>query len=196
LDEVQGEWELDELVNDLHEEWRQHETLKVESPKSPTASQKNFNRQVVESDTTQQHNLGGSPQLVQPSENAASTSALGKQQLLCAANNNTSTDKHNAASTRPWSLEWLSQTPIYEGGNAFSSPCLNDCAATSNPKEVRCSTLPFTTVNKNKKGEPVKHSVGFMKRAARMPDMDRREISHINQSIQHKRNVTLLIIKS
>jgi len=25
IDEVQGEWELDELVDDLHKEWSQHE---------------------------------------------------------------------------------------------------------------------------------------------------------------------------
>jgi len=33
LDEIQGEWEHDELVNDLQEEWRQHEGKKVDSPK-------------------------------------------------------------------------------------------------------------------------------------------------------------------
>lgn len=34
MDEVQGEWELDDLVNDLHKEWSQHEGKKTVSQKS------------------------------------------------------------------------------------------------------------------------------------------------------------------
>ena len=34
MDEVQGEWELDDLVNDLHEEWWQHESKHVVQHKS------------------------------------------------------------------------------------------------------------------------------------------------------------------
>jgi hypothetical protein len=34
LEEVQGEWELDDLVNDLHNDWSQHEVRKQELRKS------------------------------------------------------------------------------------------------------------------------------------------------------------------
>jgi len=180
LDEVQGEWELDELVNNLQEEWRQHEFNKVESPKSPVVSQNKM--QVQEGDAMQQHQSVGSqqsPLLV------ASASGVGEQQQHAALN----ACQQKPAGTGPWSLEWLSQTPISEGGNVFSSPCLFDNVATSEPKLELCSIVPSGTTLMNKKRESVNQSVGFMKRVARMPDLDRRGILKILRNKERKRKV-------
>ena len=46
LDEVQGEWELDELVNDLQEEWRHHENNNEDLICSEPTSTKNYSKNI------------------------------------------------------------------------------------------------------------------------------------------------------
>jgi hypothetical protein len=90
-------------------------------------------------------------------------------------------DQQQQARSGPWSLDWLNQTPIAEGGIVFSSPCLNDIAEKNNQN----SSSPFSS--KNKKNGAIKRSLGFMKRVARMPDVDRREIIKILKKQDRKR---------
>jgi len=183
LDEVQGEWELDELVNDLHGEWRQHENHKAASPKSPAVS--HIKTEVLEGEALQHQQPVGSEQPPQQLD-----SARDKQDQHASSNINVC--QHKLAGTRPWSLAWLSQTPISEGGNAFSSPCLNENVVTSKLNLEACTNVPSRNTLKNKKREPINRSVGFMKRVARMPDMDRRDILKILKNKERKRKVRKL----
>jgi len=126
----------------------------------------------------QQHKLA----VLQPQDTSATVPDQCKQQhnIEC---------QQKLVGTGPWSLDWLSQIPISEGGNTFSSPCLNEIDANSSLNAELISTLPSKKIIKKKKGGAVKLSVGFMKRVARMSDMDRREILKILKKQNMKRKV-------
>jgi hypothetical protein len=66
---------------------------------------------------------------------------------------------------------------------------LNGIDVTSNPKAGQCCTLSSKNVVKNKNRLPAKCSVGFMKRVARMSDMDRKAILKIMKHKERKLKV-------
>jgi hypothetical protein len=87
----------------------------------------------------------------------------------------------------PWSLNWLSQKPICEGGNVFTSTVkdgvnkmLNEGRA---PKNSKSSSL-----NKKKGGASI-YPMGFMKKVARMPAFERKQILKVLKKHKSKRRV-------
>jgi len=97
----------------------------------------------------------------------------------------------NVVGKGPWSLDWLTHTPISEGGIAFTAPCLFE-----NYENVKCHEqqhpLSINKSNNRTKGGAAKRSVGFLKRVARMPENDRREIIKVlkKQDLKRKTKVT------
>jgi hypothetical protein len=166
-DEVQGEWELDELVNNLQEEWRQHEQ-KVGSPKSFAVPLTQKNSSVVGADMVQQTQLEYIQTLPQPKCSSVKGPECIEQQLNIEG-------PFTHKETVPRSLDWLSNIPICDGGTVFSSQALIDNVAISSPVlEENSITSPNITLNKKKGGNGAK-SIGFMKKVARMPEMDRKQ---------------------
>jgi len=76
----------------------------------------------------------------------------------------------------PWSLDWLSNIPICDGGTAFSSPALNDNVVLSIPVVEQNSLTSPNRILTKKKGGNGATSIGFMKRVGRMHEMDKKQI--------------------
>ena len=169
LDEVQGEWELDDLVNDLHKEWSAHEGKK-EGNGGETALDEVFqvnNKMqqvpcnILSSDT---------PTVLEPVtffDGAAATVVMNKEQQAVTHPRSTLSG--------PWSLERL------------LSPA-NGAAALA--ADANLETVPVCEIGKVashvskqqvKKKQPLifKHSAGFVKRVARMTAGDRKEVIKI-----------------
>jgi len=181
MDEVQGEWELDDLVNDLHKEWSQHEGKKdgTQNPLQFISTQL-----VGVEDGTKVFKVQQSS-VLQPLSKPKSDSAItsfGNNQL-----------KHDARPKEtnnpgPWSIDWISnQQPTRDDGVVFSSTCNNGNNKDLISEEAQFNSSPSNMLPKKKKGVLVKHSIGFMKRIARMPANDRTQILHILKKQKRKR---------
>lgn len=172
LEEVQGEWELDDLVNDLHKEWNVHEGKKVEKH---TALDKGGVVDVVkEGDmfSCKQQNLYAT-HVLEPVEHNEGTKV--NNMLKCDV-------QQPAAQHGPWSLDWLPRKSCSEG-NDVSSPKQNQFSEQSEHRVRRKSTI-------------FKHSTGFLKRIARMSSVDRREILKILKKRDKKRRALKSSISS
>jgi len=179
LDEVQGEWELDDLVNDLQNEWGQHEKKFEES------------RKVIEVPKSGEKDLGKEffvvslSSIIQPvqKENASANAAMGNTLPI--------RDSVEKAGIKqgPWSINWIeNQKPISEGGVIFSSTRKADTVVKINSKST---TSPLSTSCKSsvkKKGGVALKSVGFMKKIARFPASDRKQIIRLLKKQKRKNN--------
>ena len=167
LDEVQGEWELDDLVNDLHEEWLQHETKSVEQLKSidPTTSGgKDIGKEFF------QVNLSPVLQPISPPATLVHATVKGEQlkHVKMAQGN---------LKQGPWSIDWMdNQKTISDGGVVFSSSCKSDGGLDDNVKTTKCPSNTSLKTTPNKKRGVVLQSVGFMKKIAYIPTKDRKQI--------------------
>jgi len=166
LEEVQGEWELDDLVNDLHKEWSQHESKKDVSLNSQHLTPKN---NIEEGCNPEFFEVQLSP-VLQPV-------AIPKTDVFqCASIHNVNqAARTSAAFTKgPWSLDWLSQQkPISEGGVVFSSTCDDHKSMQAEHVNDKSVSSPGTVRSKKKQVNAVHNLVGFMKKIARMPAKDR-----------------------
>jgi hypothetical protein len=185
MEEVQGEWELDDLVTDLHKEWSQQNDKKggkqliVEDvSKAVTCDQKAATCTVSKAATCKQQNV---------------TPTLVLEPVLCPVDTQNDHTKQcnkvqpSAGTSRPinkgpWSLDWVSNVPIEEGGTVFTAAPSTAAEQNSLVKIVHGQT----DKNTNKKSAS-KHSVGFLKRIARMPSIDRKEILKIIKYQERKR---------
>ena len=87
----------------------------------------------------------------------------------------------------PWSLDWLSQVPVHEGGKVFTVGTSVGAAQPSISKEIIEQPLVWKQSLKKRTTGSFKHSMGFMKRVARMPSADRKEILKVLKKQDHKR---------
>lgn len=163
MDEVQGEWELDDLVNDLHKEWSQHidnkegKQLIVEDvSKAATCKQK--------AATYKQQHV--TPTLVLEPVFSPADPQDGHTKQCSKVQPSAGTLRPNTKG--PWSLDWLSNVPIKEGGALFTAAPSIAAEQNSFVKVVH----EQANNNTNKKSAS-KHFVGFLKRIARMPSTDR-----------------------
>lgn len=178
IDEVQGEWELDDLVNDLHKEWSQHidnkegKQLIVEDvSKAATCTQK--------AATFEQQHVTPTPVL----EPLLSLAAPQDDHTKLCSEVQPSAGSLRPNTKGPWSLDWLSNVPIKEGGTLFTAAPSAAAEQNSLVNVVHEQAINNTT---NKTSS--KHSVGFLKRIARMPSIDRKEILKIIKHQERKRN--------
>jgi len=175
-DEVQGEWELDDLVNNLHEEWRQHECKHVvqhKSDASTTSGVKEINKEFFEVSLSPVRQPPSPPSL----EHATSTGEHRNQVDLEPGN----------LKQGPWSLDWMdNQKTVSEGGVVFSSSRKSDSGADNGVKSTTGpSSAPIEKPSIKKRGV-VLQSVGFMKKIARMPAIDRKQIIRILKKQKRK----------
>jgi len=177
-DEVQGEWELDELVQDLRVDWNQHDEKKNAVLKS---LEKQTTKKEVPKEGTEFFRVDLSP-VLEPIMQQSSPS-------VCATDEGNSLKTADSAkansSAGPWSLSWLKKQPAVciEADVPAAVPAENSFIFASE----KIPSQPVQVNSKQKKGRRVKHSLGFMKKIARMPDVDRKQIIHILK--KHKRNV-------
>jgi hypothetical protein len=178
FEEVQGEWEVDDLVNDLHNNWSQHEVKKNELRKA--ANLMSPKKDSVK-DGTGFFNVQLSP-VLEPMEQP-----FVDMSSKMSGNNQESTDSRQQGinNTGQWSIDWMNNhQSIVKEGFIFSSVRKD----VSNVKHVlkTDTTQNSKSYLKKKKGAPIKNSVGFMKRIARILDNDRKQILHILK--KHKRD--------
>jgi len=170
VDEVQGEWELDDLVNDLHEKWRQHESKHVvqhKSTDSTTSGVKEINKELFE--------VNLSPVLQPLSPPASLEYATLKGEQL----NHVELAPSNLKQG-PWSLDWMdNQKTVLEGGVVFSSSRKSDSGLDKSVKSTKGPSFASLEKSSFKKCGVVLQSVGFMKKIARMPANDRKQIIQI-----------------
>ena len=184
VEEVQGAWELDDLVNDLHKEWSQHEGKAAASLNSHHSTPKNH---VVEDRNSEFFEVQLSP-VLQPV-------SMPNNEVDNGAGLNESSKHHVRAPVvphrGPWSLDGLPhQKPILEGGVAFSST--SDVRKSKQVESVNDKLISSSgnVLTKGKKGGVVHKSVGFMKKIARMPAKDRNQILRILKKQKRKRKVS------
>jgi len=184
LEEVQGEWELDDLVNDLQKEWSQHEGKTEASLNSHHSSPKNNN---VEDSNSEFFEVQLSL-VLQPV-------SMPKNEVDKGVGLNESSMQEARASEvsnmGPWSIDWLpQQKPISEGGVVFSST--SDVRKSKQVEYVNDKSISSSgnVLTKKKKKVGVVHkSVGFMKKIARMPVEDRNQILKILKKQKRKKKV-------
>ena len=152
LEEVQGEWELDELVDDLRKEWCQHDRKK---DKVQLTSVPSPNHALHKDDGTDDLMQQSQP-ILQPVQHSLKSASLTSTKCDHKQQHDGNLSK---ASTVPWSLDWLSQSPVRESGNLKSSKVNNNVDASNLQNE----SLPLKTSAKKKKGGKVKQFVGFIK---------------------------------
>lgn len=90
-----------------------------------------------------------------------------------------SKDKRTVSSPRPshngpWSLDWLSQVPIQEGGKVFTAGNSAGAKQHSISKVIHEQPLQSKHSSKKTTVRSFKHSMGFLKRVVRMPSVDRK----------------------
>ena len=175
MEEVQGEWELDDLMDDLQKEWSKHE-LKNEgkhqleeignvSQVSNMLEKENNNKQQASLNTVL------APILCPVDSNEASMQQGTKElPAICPP---------RSSNKGPWSLDFLSQVPIQEGGNVFTTKNNEGAAQLSNVKVLHDTSVVQQHSSKKRSTGKSKHSVGFLKRVACMPSTDRKEILKI-----------------
>jgi hypothetical protein len=168
LDEVQGEWELDDLVTDLQNEWCKHDKKSAESCKndgSPKIGGKDVGNEFFA--------IPLSP-LLQPVSQAVAASKAN----VVAEHRNIDSPVQPCTKQGPWSIDWMeNQKTISEGGVVFSSTRKEDNVIQINPRKFSSSSTSCNP-SAHKKGGVVLPSVGFMKKIARLPASDRKQILH------------------
>jgi len=183
LDEVQGEWELDDLVTDLQTKWCKHE-------KKADVSRKN-----IAAPNSGVHDFGDEFFAVELSPILQPV-----QQTAGSASDNVDKKKPShdhvvkpCIKKGPWSIGWIeNQKTIAEGGTVFSSSRKHDTVVKSKPKSTTSHSAKSGKPATTKKGGVVLQSVGFMKKVARLPASDRRQIIRLlkKQKRKYKRWAT------
>ena len=165
IDEVQGEWELDELVDDLRKDWSRHEG-------------KNDGVQKATSFPTEGCEIKEDATVCLELQNQTALQPVTHDESAAAAiqvDNNFNQQRdvlHKQDGTVPWSLDWLASKPQSLAGKGSQ---INGTAALP---EFHMGLSTSNPSNKLKSGH-VKRSVGFIKRVAHMQDNDRKEIIKI-----------------
>ena len=181
MDEVQGEWELDDLVNDLHKEWSQHEGQKVGSHNSDEVLSINKDR-VVNKEEFFEVQL--SP-VLQPLSN--SKGDLVKNSVDGNIVEHAEKLK-DSLTPGPLSIDWLAnQKAIADGGIVFTSSLNKGKSGDVIVAGSQVPSSPSRTLHKHKKSGVVRQSVGFMKRIARMSAVDRKQILRMLKKQKRKR---------
>ena len=173
LEEVQGEWELDDLVTDLHRELGDHEGQNVGSKAKQNSIKKQQTNHADGLILTKQHLMSVSTSKSQVPDNVTVLSPVRESPSQQIPGTN------SVKETGPWSLNWLSKVPIKEGGSAFTSTRSVDFIAEPDAQMEKYNALPSKVLTKKKQKGSVKNYVGFMKRIARMSDVDRKDILKI-----------------
>jgi len=185
MEEVQGESELDDLVDDFHKEWSKHE-LKNEG-KHPVREEAVTHVSKVlkkENGIKQQAHFNTvlEPVLCPVDIKVASDHQGSKtQSTLCPS---------RPSNKGPWSLDFLTQAPIQEGDIVFTAKQVDVVAQPPKLKGNRESLLVEQHSSKKRSVGKSKHSVVFLKRVARMPSADRKEILKILKKQNHKRKTS------
>jgi len=174
MEEVQGEWELDDLVDDLHKEWSKHD-LKNEG-KHPVREEAvtHVSKVLKKGNGTKQQahfNTVLEPVLCPDDIKVASEQQGSKTQSALYPS--------WPSNMGPWSLDFLTQVPIQEGDIVFMAKQVDVAAQPPKLKGNRESLLVEQHSSKKRSVCNSKHSVGFLKRVARMPSADRKEILKI-----------------
>jgi len=184
LDEVQGEWELDELVDDLHKEWSHHEEKKRSTVLSPTRRSPGI---VVNGQEIKFFEVNVS-QVTQPLGKSPMNEVMGPNTTLF-------TDPPAAPKVTinngPWSVDWLvNRKSIQDGGDVFSATCNVNKNKVGNLATTQFnSSQPIDLSQSNKSGR-AKNTVGFMKRIACMPAADRKHILKLLKKQKQKQKVS------
>jgi len=173
---------LDELVDDLHDEWCKHNGKKDEANLKSQNTVACVSKPEASKDILtvcgeqQQH------QLLQPIYEVPTDPVVNSKQNKVEVNT-------KKVGTVPWSLNWLVKVPSSNVGKAAPSTCaFNSATMLEECKEQPCDAA-FTFNSKKNKGGNVKRSVGFVKRVARMPTNDRKEILIILKKHANSRKV-------
>jgi hypothetical protein len=176
-EEVQGEWELDELVQDLREDWNQHDVKKNEVRKS-LQHLSSKNESVKEGADFFQVDLSPVLEPVQqhPSAAVSATGGVDSAQVAGTVQDN--------IKLGPWSLNWMKKQQFCSKEGA--APSVNLDVPTFNFGSEKSQSQHVHSTSCEKKGRFHKQSVGFIKKIARMPDVDRKHILHILK--KHKRS--------
>jgi len=171
LDEVQGEWELDELVNDFQNEWCEHDEKKVLAKAATVSPSKHVILTEENKDVVKQYKQPVLELVVSVSDIEITASVRQQQQDQVAG-------PCKKGETAPWSLDWLSKQPVKAAGNnPLFHQGIHDVKA---PEKTRkqAEQARSKSVSKKRKGALVKQSVGCMKKIARMSEVDRKQILH------------------
>jgi len=156
LDVVQGQWELDELVTDLHREWGDQGGQHVGS-----TSQEQQATNVNELSQTKQNLMHASSSKPQALNDVAVLSPIFSP--VRESSPPQIPGMNIVIDTGPWSLDWLSKGPIKEGGNVFTSTRSVELNAASDAYLSQNNALPSKVLTKKKQQGQVKNSVGFEK---------------------------------
>jgi hypothetical protein len=181
MEEVQGEWELDDLVNDLHKEWSAHEGRKEGNHcDKEDVEACNITKGVITDSCKKQKQVASTvlePVHVTNGEIAKAEHAVVKQYG--------STVQFQPKG--PWSLEWLPNKSITGGNNVTSSKVIS--AEAEGKLKHSDNFVPILPYQHNKMKVPKKfmHNAGFVKRIARMPSGDRKEIVKFLKQRERKR---------
>jgi hypothetical protein len=90
----------------------------------------------------------------------------------------------------PWSIDWIeNQKTISEGRVVFSSSRKADPVVKGKSKSTTRNSAKSCTPSTVKKGGMALHSVGFMKKIARMPACDRKQIIRLLKKQKRKNSV-------
>jgi hypothetical protein len=173
---------LDELVDDLKNEWGQHDTHKKEGNMSK--QQKDIAPPIkcdLKADGTE--SLKQLKTIVQPIKHAAVP-------LEEASTRFETQQQPKTCGTVPWNLEWLSALPTFNKKGIVLSPTVSAEKVMVKDvfKEQSCD-VSASLLPKQKKEGVTKRSVGFIKRVARMPANDRKEILKILKKHDKSRKI-------
>ena len=170
LDEVQGEWELDDLVTDLQTKWCKHDNnvdVSHKNKAAPNSGVQDYGSEFFEVQLSL---------ILQPVHQVAASAndiMMNKQPII---------DSLAKPCTKkgPWSIDWIEDhKTISEGGVIFSSSSKADTVV---KRKSKASSRPSANSGKLaaiKKGGVALHSVGFMKKIARLQASDRKQIMRL-----------------
>jgi len=183
LDEVQGEWELDDLVTDLQTEWCKHEKnveVSCKNNAAPNNGVPDFGSEFFEV------KLSPILQPVQTDAGSANEIMENKQPI-----NDSLVKPCNKKG--PWSIDWIkNQKTISEGDVVFYSSRKADMVVKSKSKSTTSPLAKSCKLAVNKKGGVALQSVGFMKKITRLPANDRKQIIRLlkKQKCKNKMRTT------
>jgi len=181
LEEVQGEWELDDLVTDLQQEWNQHE---VKKDASLNTHQSMSNGVKGKEGNSEFFKVQLSPVLQPLTKSNIGTDCNGTKGIKQPAR---ATD---IAHPGPWSTDWMSkQRPILDGGVVFSSSCEGRKSKEVKQAFGKSNSSTHSVASNKKKVGMVNKSVGFMKKIARMSASDRKQILKILKKQKRRKKV-------
>jgi len=124
---------------------------------------------------------------------------------LCADKTYSIADQHHAtdqpsrcnpkpSKTSPWSLDWLAQIPAKPSDKAGAATVTKGAENFTFAASVEYSRQALEI--KKTSAKKLKHSARFVKRVARMPSADRRQVLKILKKKNRKQNVSNVNIKS